>query len=106
MGAATGVVDQHVETPAALLDHREQGGQRIGVAHVGGEELGLAAVGFRQCLRGIAPADQHAGAGGEIALRDARTDALGAAGDQHHLAGEIEVLSGHCMLLHSCMASL
>ncbi|MNE65883.1 hypothetical protein D3C80_1614030 [compost metagenome] len=90
MRGAAGVVDQHVEA-AVTLDHRiDQALSLLDVAHVAGYELRLAAAMGRQTVRRVAPADHHLGAALEEAQADAAPNPLAAAGDQDHLAAEID----------------
>ncbi|MNE27031.1 hypothetical protein D3C80_1204230 [compost metagenome] len=88
--AAAGVVDQHIETAILGTHGIEQRPQRLQVAHIGGDEVGTSLTHTRQRFGRRAPTNDDPGIGCQKTAGDTRTDALGAAGDQHHLAVVIQ----------------
>ncbi len=95
--------------PSSLADARDHGGDRGFVGDVGDDGYRLDAAvpefgdrGVR--LRLIAPDHRDVGAGFRQPARHAEPDAAIAAGDDSHLAGEIEEFCCHCCSLSSCPA--
>ncbi|MOA19325.1 hypothetical protein D3C78_1396980 [compost metagenome] len=73
-----------------MADCIEQRLQRIAVTHVGRNKRRAVAT-MRGHLQWCMPGtDDHLGTGGEKFAGDPRTDTLGAASDEHHLAAEIK----------------
>ncbi len=60
-----------------------------GLAHVAGLEFGAASSVLGQLLGLLARAHHHRGACGQKALGNGAANALGAAGDEHHLLLEV-----------------
>ena len=81
------VVHEHVDAAELLDDRVDERERGFAVADVTGEERPVGG----QVVDGIARADGDGRAGVGEPGRDAAADALGAAGDEHDLAGEIEL---------------
>jgi hypothetical protein len=95
-----GVVDQHVEAEAAVLDLAEQAVEALDLAHVRGDRAGDAALGadrLDHALAGLelAAAHDHVRAEARELMRGGRADATAGAGDEAGLAGQVEQLVGH-----------
>ncbi|MNQ88003.1 hypothetical protein D3C85_1032520 [compost metagenome] len=103
MGGAAGVVDQHVQAPAALDDGCHQALQLVHVAHVAGQEQRLAPAMGRQALRRVAATDHHLRPPFEEALADTAPHTLAAPGHQYHLAAEIHRVAHGCLVCRSSM---
>ena len=103
-----GVVDQHVDTAEPVDDLLDEPGDGVPVTDVAGEGEHLGAGGGPDLLGHLvaqlllAGADHDLGAGRGQSLDHGPADALGGAGDDGHLAGEVEHIgTAHLLGLRS-----